>query len=133
MPTTPAEVQLEARNRERMPFTTSADSIRTLGGATNGLAIVDSNDFKTGLQRIADDLNAYYLLGYTSSNGKADGKYRKIKVTVKRPGVHVRAREGYLARRVDESAGVEPVGGCGRWRDGANAEAALRRPPRWVG
>ena len=100
-PTTPAEVQLEARNRERMPFTTSVDSIRTLGGATNGLAIVGSNDFKTGLQRIADDLNAYYLLGYTSSNGKADGKYRKIKVTVKRPGVHVRAREGYLARRID--------------------------------
>ncbi len=31
-PTTPLEAQLEARNRERMPFTTTLDSIRTLGG-----------------------------------------------------------------------------------------------------
>ena len=41
------QCSVEARNRERMPFTTSVDSIRTLGGATNGLAIVDTNDFKT--------------------------------------------------------------------------------------
>ena len=135
MPATRLEVAVEARNRERMPFTTSVDSIRTLGGATNGLAIVDSNDFKTGLQRIADDLNAYYLLGYTSSNGKADGKYRKIKVTVKRPGVHVRAREGYLARRVDyrpESSTSATPGATAPNPEAALLTAALGRltPPR---
>jgi VWFA-related protein len=102
MPISPIENQVEARNRERMPFTTRLDSIRTLGEATNGLVLADTNDFKTGLQRIADDFNAYYLLGYTSTNDKSDGRYRKIKVTVKRPGVQVRAREGYLARRMDE-------------------------------
>ena len=108
-PSTALQREVESRNRERMPFTTTLDSIRTLGGATNGLAIVDSNDVRGGLQRIADDFNAYYLLGYTSSNGKADGNYRTIKVTVKRPGVQVRAREGYLARRIDERAVVESV------------------------
>ena len=99
--------------------------------ATNGLAIVDSNDFKTGLQRIADDLNAYYLLGYTSSNGKADGKYRKIKVTVKRPGVQVRAREGYLARRIDDPPASSPSASCG-----ALPRRTRRRrcsPLRWAG
>ena len=121
--TTPLEMQVEARNRERMPFTTTLDSIRTLGGATNGLAIVDSNDVRTGLQRIADDLNAYYLLGYTSSNGKADGKYRKIKVTVKRPGVQVRAREGYLARRIDDRPASSPSATAGA--AAPNPEAAL--------
>ena len=66
------------------------------------MAIVDTNNFASGLRRAAADFNSYYLLGYTSTNGKPDGRYRKIKVTVKRPGVQVRAREGYLARRADE-------------------------------
>ena len=97
-----AAVNAEMRNRERVPYSTPVDSIRTLGESTNGMAIVDTNDFSGGLRRAAADFSSYYLLGYTSSNGKPDGKYRKIRVAVKRPGVHVRAREGYLARRVDE-------------------------------
>ena len=128
-----AAVNAEMRNRERVPYSTTLDSIRTLGESTNGMAIVDTNDFSGGLRRAAADFSSYYLLGYTSSNGKPDGKYRKIKVTVKRPGVQVRAREGYLARRVDE-------GPRGRRRDRRrppapptpNAETRCSRP-RWVG
>ena len=103
-PTTPNATQsfAEMRNRERMPYSTTLDSLRALAASTNGLAIADTNDFATGLQRIADDSDTYYLVGYTSTNSKPDGKYRKIKVTVKRPGVQVRARDGYLARRIDE-------------------------------
>ena len=44
-----------------------------------------------------DDMRGYYLLGYYSSNAKADGRFRSIKVRVKRPKVHIRARRGYLA------------------------------------
>ena len=91
---TPLEAMVEARNRERVPYSTRLDSIRTLGESTNGMAIVDTNNFAAGLRRAAADFNSYYLLGYTSTNGKPDGKYRKIRVTVKRPGVQVRAREG---------------------------------------
>jgi VWFA-related protein len=101
-PITPLGAAVEARNRERIPYSTRLDSIRTLGESTNGMALVDSNDFGASLRRAAADFNSYYLLGYTSTNGKSDGKYRKIKVAVKRPGVQVRAREGYLARRVDD-------------------------------
>ena len=72
------------------------NSLRTLAEATDGLAIVDSNDLAGGLRRVVNDLSSYYLLGYYSS-GKLDGKFHSIKVRVKRPGVQVRARRGYLA------------------------------------
>jgi VWFA-related protein len=71
-------------------------TLRTLAEATDGLAIVDSNNLAAGMKRIVDDLSAYYLLGYYS-NGKLDGKFHSITVRVKRPGVQVRARRGYLA------------------------------------
>jgi VWFA-related protein len=72
------------------------NSLRTLAEATDGLAIVNSNDLAGGLKRVVADLSSYYLLGYYSS-GKLDGKFHSITVRVKRPGVQVRARRGYLA------------------------------------
>jgi VWFA-related protein len=71
-------------------------SLRMLAEATDGLAILGSNDFAKGFKRITDDLSSYYLLGYYST-GKLDGKFHSIRVRVKRPGVDVRARRGYLA------------------------------------
>jgi VWFA-related protein len=103
--TNPTEALIEMRNRERVPYSTPLDSIRTLGESTNGMAIVDSNNVEAGMRRAAADFNSFYLLGYVSTNSKPDGRYRKIKVTVKRPGVQVRAREGYLSRKPEERPG----------------------------
>jgi VWFA-related protein len=86
---TPPSVDL-ARGRARLT------SLQTLAENTDGLAIVNSNNLAAGMKRIVDDLSAYYLLGYYS-NGKLDGKFHSITVRVKRPGVQVRARRGYLA------------------------------------
>lgn len=66
--------------------------------------MTETNDLKGGLKKIADDLSDYYLLGYYSTNAKADGTFRKITVRVKRPGVAVRARRGYLAPTEKEVA-----------------------------
>ena len=73
------------------------DAMANLATATDGAALMNSNDLDAGLRRIADDLSTYYLIGYYSSNAKLDGKFRSITVRVKRAGVSVRARRGYRA------------------------------------
>ncbi len=80
------------------------DSLQTLAGATDGIAIVNSNDIDRGLRRVVDDLTSYYLLGYYSTNTKFDGRFRAIKVRVKRPGVDLRYRRGYRAATKEEVA-----------------------------
>ena len=77
------------------------EAMRTLADATDGSTLL-SNDLAWVLQRIADDLSAYYLIGYSSTNTKADGTFRRITVRVKRPGVEVRARRGYRAATREE-------------------------------
>ena len=79
-------------------------SLRTLAEATDGLAIVSTNNIAGGLRRVVDDLTSYYLLGYYAT-GRLDGRFHSITVRVKRPGVSVRARRGYLAAtEVDANA-----------------------------
>jgi VWFA-related protein len=78
------------------------ESLQTMAANTDGLAIVNSNDLDRGLRRVVDDLTSYYLIGYYSTNSKLDGRFRSIKVKVKRSGVDVRARRGYRAPTKDE-------------------------------
>lgn len=73
------------------------ESLEVLALNTDGIALVNSNDLNKQIRRVADDLTSYYLIGYYSTNAKLDGKFRAIKVRVKRPGVAVRARSGYRA------------------------------------
>ena len=74
-----------------------SETLRTLAQATDGTAII-TNDIAGGLRRVVENVSSYYLIGYYSS-GKLDGKFHAISVRVKRPGVQVRARRGYLAAK----------------------------------
>ena len=98
-------------------------SLRTLAEATDGLAIVDSNDLSKGMRRVVDDLSSYYLLGYYSS-GKLDGRFHAITVRVKRHGVDVRARRGYLAATPGAVMAAAATAAAGAAPAKANAEAA---------
>src|SRR5690606_26782725 len=86
---------------------TRLESLHNLAVGTDGLAVVSSNDLHRGLERIAADLTSYYLLGYHSTNTKLDGRYRRLEVKVKRPGVNVRARRGYRGPTAEEVAAAE--------------------------
>lgn len=88
------------------------EDLRTMALQTDGIAVLDStNDIAGAMQRIFVDVGSYYLLSYYSSNTKLDGKFRRIRVEVKRPEVDVRARPGYLAPTEEEAraAGGAPV------------------------
>jgi Ca-activated chloride channel family protein len=50
------------------------------------------------LKQVARELRFQYLIGYTPAKPAGAAEWRRIAVSVRRPGVTVRAREGYVAR-----------------------------------
>ncbi len=95
--------------RHRVRMRQRVEGLQELGAGTDAFAVVNTNDITTGLERIAEDLSAYYLIGYVSTNPEPDGQYRTIRVNVKQPGLEVRARRGYRAATADAAPVATPV------------------------
>ena len=76
----------------------SQESLRFIADQTGGLAIVNTNDLNFGISRILDDQRGYYLLGYTAPKDslRTGWDQNRVKVRVKRPGLRVRARQGFF-------------------------------------
>ena len=49
--------------------------------------------------KIVEELGVQYTIGYSPENTKKDGKWRKIELRVAKPGLKIRAREGYNAEK----------------------------------
>lgn len=73
------------------------DGVNSLAVDTGGFAIRNENNVGRALDLIERDAGTYYVLGYRPANPAEDGKFRRIDVRVKQPGLKVRARRGYLA------------------------------------
>jgi VWFA-related protein len=73
--------------------------LRTLAEITGGLAFFPGaiKDLDPTYEKIAAEIRGQFTLGYLSTNAKFDGAWRKVEITVKRPGVKVRTRQGYFA------------------------------------
>lgn len=87
------------------------DDLRMMALQTDGQAVLDgTNDVAGAMRKMFADVGSYYLVSYYSSNQKLDGRFRRIRVEVKRDQVEVRARPGYLAPTEAEAraAGVTP-------------------------
>jgi Ca-activated chloride channel homolog len=56
-----------------------------------------SRELAAIFQKILDELAAQYVLGFVSTNPSADGKFRKLRVYLKRAGLKIRHRPGYFA------------------------------------
>jgi VWFA-related protein len=79
----------------------SRETLATLAIDTGGRAFFDLGDFSDVFRKVQSDAPGYYLLGYSSTNAKWDGRWRAVKVRVATPGLRVRARDGYYAPRSD--------------------------------
>jgi len=86
-----------ARQFDRM--FASQETLTTLAKDTGGEAFFDTNDFGEAFDQVRQDSSAYYVLGYSSTNAVRDGRFRKIAVRVKTPGLRIEHRAGYYAAK----------------------------------
>jgi Ca-activated chloride channel family protein len=79
----------------------SPGALRDLTEPTGGYTEVvhDAADLGPATARIAEELNSQYTLGFDPAK-KPDGTFRAIRVRVKRDGLFVRSRRGYVAEEL---------------------------------
>lgn len=78
------------------PVRQAQHGLEIMSAASGGFAVTNTNDFTSGLQRIVDDLDHYYLLGFYPSDSKGKG-YRPIDVRIAgHSDWTLRYRHGYM-------------------------------------
>jgi Ca-activated chloride channel family protein len=72
--------------------------LHTLAELTGGEVFLPRGSRQLGeiYQMLLDELQTQYVLGFSSDNARQDGRYRRLKITVSRPGLKLRYRAGYL-------------------------------------
>ena len=78
-------------------------TLRILASKSGGVAVVNTNNFAEGLDKVLKRSRGYYRLAYRPSE-KFDNKFHKLEVKVRRSGVQVYSGEGYVARQDHGSA-----------------------------
>jgi VWFA-related protein len=77
-------------------FDVAGEAMNSLAVDTGGFIVRNMNKFDEAVGQIGADASSYFVIGYRPQR-PADGQFRRITVSVKRPGVSVRARRGYVA------------------------------------
>jgi len=104
--TTAAALVDKVRRRDVLVYPVAIGSERPavfaeLAAASGGRSFfqTDPRELSSTLTAIANDLRSQYLLGYTPARPiTAEPSWHSIEVVVDRPGVRVRARDGYYSR-----------------------------------
>jgi VWFA-related protein len=105
-------------------FTTLADvrgnleTMEVMAEDTGGRAFGNSNALDVSIARAIDDARLTYVLGYYPTDTRLDGRFRSIEVRLRKEGLRVRSRRGYVAME----PALDPKG-----RDAA-LRAALQGP-----
>jgi VWFA-related protein len=81
-------------------FQGSQDTLVTLAGDTGGKAMLDNNDLTAGIVEAEQAITSYYIVGYYPKNSAPDGKFRRVKISLKEtPVAKLEFRQGYFAEK----------------------------------
>jgi VWFA-related protein len=76
----------------------SQETLGTLAADTGGKLFTDSNDFGPAFLQVQHDSEAYYIIGFHSSNTRRDGSFRHLTINVAgHPEAKIDYRPGYYA------------------------------------
>ncbi|MBI4875764.1 MAG: VWA domain-containing protein [Acidobacteria bacterium] len=76
----------------------SQDTLYALASDTGGKALFDYNDLSMGIVQAQKAASSYYILGYYPANAALDGKFRRIKISLREfPSAKLDYRQGYFA------------------------------------
>ncbi len=83
------------------PRDNGAEVMKMLAAKTGGRVFPapGGTKLRDAFANTVEELRRQYTLGYESTNEKLDGKWRAIEVRVARPGLNIRARQGYYAQK----------------------------------
>lgn len=104
--------RLQALSDQRTAGRQESHSVLSfLAANTGGLFLNNRNDLGGALVRVAEDNSGYYLLGFRPDDASLDAagrpRVRRLGVKVKREGLKVRTRSGYVAE-ADEARRAKP-------------------------
>jgi VWFA-related protein len=108
--TNPACPQSHLQNLINQNVATNQQILDALARGTGGFSIFNTNDFLAGLNRISNELEQFYILGYVPPSQAHDGTYHKIEVKVTRKGVLLRHRNGYYDVKAPDLLAGKPEG-----------------------
>ena len=87
------------------PGTSSVESssgrryLASLAENSGGLLFDGMSNLENAFSEVAGELASQYSIGYYSTDERRDGKFRKIQVKVDKPGLSVRTKKGYYAKK----------------------------------
>lgn len=84
-------------------------AMETMADITGGRAYFNTNDISGSILEALNDGSHYYSLAYIPSNGKWDGKYRKIEVRIDKPDLRLYYRQGYFAELKEKRKDALPI------------------------
>lgn len=91
--------RIERMQINRRLYESARKELREMANKTGGRVypVKELQQLESTYAEIARELRTQYSLGYYSTNDKHDGKWRDLKVQIKRPGLEVTAKPGYRA------------------------------------
>ncbi|HTV01585.1 MAG TPA: VWA domain-containing protein [Luteitalea sp.] len=82
-------------------FLQAKNQLRDLAALTGGVSMVDRNDISSAIEQVLRDASDYYVVAYEPDKEVKGTRVRPLEVRVKRPGLRVFTRKGYMPPPAD--------------------------------